>query len=134
MSLRQALKGAINSAFSATGDIPEAVTLKVTAGGTYTAAGGRNPTTLSYNLNPICIVPTAEDLSDQGINTPAEGVEGEYMSFLFNRAEMQDAGFAGKIEVGDVITYQGNPYTVKKPADIFGLLQKVYALRGSDGT
>ena len=134
MSLRAALGKAVNSAFAATGDLPEAITLTVGTGGTYNPVTGASQTTASYTVNAVCIVPTAEDLSEQGIDTPADGVEGEYMSFLINRADLVAAGMTGKIEVADVITYQGNPYNVKKPADIFGLLFKVYALRGSDGS
>lgn len=134
MSLRNALKGAVNSAFAAVGDIPEAITLTVTTGGTYSAATGATPTQANYQVNAICIVPTAEDLSDSGVATATDGIEGEYMTFLINRGDLVALGFTDKPEVGDVITYQGNPYTVKKPADIFGLLFKVYALRGSDGT
>jgi hypothetical protein len=134
MSLRNALGKAVNSAFAATGDIPEAITLTVNAGGTYNPVTGASQTTAAYNVNAIVIVPTAEDLSESGIVTVADGVEGEYSTFLINRADLVSAGFTDKIEVGDIITYQGNPYTVKKPADIFGLLFKVIGLRGSDGT
>lgn len=137
MSLRAALGKAVDSAFAAVGDIPEAVTLTVRTGGTYSAATGASHTTAVYNLDKVvCVKPTAEDVSatQGGANQQRAGIKGEYMSFLLNVGELTRKGFTGKIEVDDVLTYQGNPYRVVEPADIFGLVVKVLAFRGTDGT
>lgn len=135
MSLRAALSKAVDKAFAATDDIPESITLRVSSGGTYNPVTGLNPTEVDYEpLTAVVIKPTAQDLTDAGLDQPADGVEGEYTTFLINRNDLVSLGFTGKIEVNHVIIYQGNPYTVKKPADIFGFLFKVIGLRGSDGT